>query len=108
MGSKREKTQVGRKERYQRQLENRIAVLSEKKTDPAKIEKDPLVKSLRASIAAMDVRLKAIAALVKRNEDVARKKAEKSAAPPVAEPVVEKDPKKAPAEPTPKKKKAEQ
>jgi len=78
MGSKLKKTQQGRKEQYERRLANRLSLLSEKKTEPSKIEKDPLVKNLRANIAASNARLKAIAKIEQRTAELAKIKAEKA------------------------------
>jgi hypothetical protein len=72
MGSKLKKTQQGRKEQYERRLANRLSLLSEKKIEPSKIEKDPLVKNLRANIAASDARLKAIAKIEQRTAELAK------------------------------------
>ncbi|HTZ39082.1 MAG TPA: hypothetical protein VMB77_02910 [Syntrophales bacterium] len=78
MGSKLKKTQLGRKEQYERRLANRLSLLAEKKTDPSRVEKDPLVKNLRANIAATDARLKAIAKIEQRTAELAKIKAEKA------------------------------
>ena len=78
MASKLKKTQLGRKERYERRLANRLSLLAERKTEPSKIEKDPLVKNLRADIAATDVRLKAIAKIEQRTAELAKTKTEKA------------------------------
>ncbi len=77
MASKLKKTQLGRKEQYERRLKNRLSLLSEKKLEPPRIEKDPLVKNLRASIAATDARLKAIAKIEQRTAELAKMKVEK-------------------------------
>jgi hypothetical protein len=78
MGSKLKKTQLGRKEQYERRLANRLSLLSEKKIESSKIEKDPLVKNLRANIAATDARLKAIAKIEQRTAELAKIKVEKA------------------------------
>jgi hypothetical protein len=77
MASKLKTTQMGRKEQYERRLANRLALLSEKKTEPSMIAKDPLVKNLRANIKATDLRLKAIAKIEQRTAELAKKKADK-------------------------------
>ena len=77
MASKLKTTQMGRKAQYERRLANRLALLTEKKTEPSMIEKDPLDKNLRANIKASDVRLKAIAKTEQRTAELAKKKAEK-------------------------------
>jgi len=80
MGSKQKKTQLGRKEYFERKLKERLAFLSEKKAEPSQIEKDPRVKNLRASIRAVDVRLQAIAKIEQRTAELAKAKVEKAAA----------------------------
>jgi colicin import membrane protein len=80
MASKLKQTQLRRKEQYERKLTNRLALLAERKMEPARMEKDPIVKSLRAQIAATDARLKAIAAIEKRTSELAKAKADKAAA----------------------------
>jgi colicin import membrane protein len=80
MASKLKQTQLRRKEQYERKLNNRLALLAERKMEPARTNKDPLVKSLRAQIEATDARLKAIAALEKRAAELAKAKAEKAEA----------------------------
>jgi len=124
MASKLKKTQLGRKEQYERRLNTRLALLSERKTEPSKIEKDPLVKNLRANIAATNARLKAIDKIEQRTAELARIKAEKAEAAKAEKAAAlgkpaeggkekgkdkakEKEPKKAPAEGKEKKKKKE-
>ena len=80
MGSKQKRTQLGRKEYFERKLKERMVFLSEKKVEPSDIEKDPRVKNLRANIRAVDSRLKAIAKIEQRTADMAKAKAEKAAA----------------------------
>ena len=80
MASKLKQTQLRRKEQYERKLNNRLALLAERKMEPARMNKDPLVKSLRAQIEATDARLKAIAALEKRAAELAKAKADKAEA----------------------------
>jgi hypothetical protein len=80
MASKLKETQLRRKEQYERQLKNRLALLTERKIDPAGVNKDPLVKNLRANIEATDARLKAIAKIEQRTAELAKMKAEKAEA----------------------------
>ena len=118
MASKLKTTQLKRKEQYERRLKTRLALLSERKTDPSKINKDPLVKNLRANIEATDARLKAIAKIEQRTAELAKIKAEKAEAAKAAlgkpaeggkekgkEKGKDKEPKKAPAEGKEKKEK---
>ncbi len=81
MGSKQKQAQIGQKESFERKLKNRLALLSEEGIESGKIDKDPLVKKLRANVAAMNNRLKAIDASEKKNEELAKMKLEKAAAP---------------------------
>lgn len=80
MASKLKTTQLKRKEQYERRLKTRLTLLAERKTDPSKINKDPLVKNLRADIEATDARLKAIAKIEQRTAELAKIKAEKAEA----------------------------
>jgi hypothetical protein len=124
MASKLKKTQLGRKEQYERRLNTRLALLSERKTEPSKIDKDPLVKNLRANIAATNARLKAIDKIEQRTAELAKIKAEKAEAAKAEKAAAlgkpaeggkekgkdkgkDKEPKKAPAEGKEKKKKKE-
>jgi hypothetical protein len=112
MGSKQKKTQLGRKEYFERKLKERLAFLSEKRAEPSQVDKDPRVKNLRANIRAVDARLKAIAKLEQRKADMAKAKADKAAAALQAkesgkEKEKAKEPKKAAEEPKAKKKKKE-
>jgi hypothetical protein len=108
MGSKQKQTQVRQKEHFERKLKDRLSFLSEKGTESSEINKDAFTKKLKAHIRAMDERLKAIAKLEKRTEDLAKKKAKKAAAPQKApEGSKDKESKKAPEEGKEKKKKKE-
>jgi len=80
MGSKQKKTQMGRKEYFERKLKERLSFLSEKKAEPSQVDKDPRVKNLRANIRAVDLRLKAIAKIEQRTAELAKAKLEKAAA----------------------------
>jgi hypothetical protein len=106
MGSNQKETQNGQKARFERDLKNRMAAMSEAGVESREIEKDKFVKKLRASIKAINARLKAIDTSEKKTEELARIKAEKAAAPrkdPYA--VKEKKVKEAPAPAKEKKKK---
>jgi hypothetical protein len=115
MASKLKSTQLARKEQYERRLAKRLSLLSERKTEPSRIDKDPLVKSLRADIEASEARLKAIAKIEERTAELAKRKAEKEAQAAAArkaeaggkekEKEPKKEPKKGPAEGKEKKEK---
>ena len=80
MASKLKQTQLQRREQYERRLKTRLALLAERGIEPARIDKDPLVRSLRAQIEATDARLKAIAAIERRTAELAKIKAERAEA----------------------------
>jgi hypothetical protein len=75
MGSKQKQTQIGRKANNERRLEDRLSFLSKKGIESPVIEKDTLVKKLRADIRAINARLGAIAANEKKTEELAKIKA---------------------------------
>ena len=106
MGSKQKQAQIGQKESFERKLKNRLALLSEDGIESQKIDRDVLVKKLRANVEAINTRLKAIDANEKKNEELARMKLEKAAAPrKEPEAIKEKKAKEAPVEVKEKKKK---
>lgn len=97
---------MGQRAFFERRLENRLSFLSKKGIESPEINKDTLVKKLRADIRATNVRLDAIAANEKRTEELARIKAEKAALPPKDREIVkEKKAKEAPPEEGKEKKK---
>ena len=85
MGSNQKETQARQIENFKRKLEERLSFLAEKGIESSGIAKDALVKKLKANIRAINRRLAAIAATVKRTEELATIKAEKAAAPPKVE-----------------------
>jgi hypothetical protein len=110
MGSKNKEAQGRQKASFERRLEERLSFLAKKGVESPGIEKDALVKKLRANIRAINDRLKAIADNEKRTEELARIKAEKAALPPLPKDKAagkEKPPKEAPEEGKEKKKKKE-
>jgi len=80
MGSKKE-TQSEQKAYLERKLENRLKLLSGRGIESPEINKDVLVKKLRANIKAVNVRMNAIADIEKKTEELAKIKAEKAAIP---------------------------
>jgi hypothetical protein len=80
MGLKKE-TQAEQKANLERKLENRLKLLSGRGIEAPDINKDVLVKRLRANIKAVNARLIAIADIEKKNEELAKIKAEKAALP---------------------------
>jgi hypothetical protein len=83
MGSRKKEAQERQKAYSERRLEERLSFLSKKGTESPGIDKDTLVKKLRANIRAINDRLKAIAANEKRTAELAKIKAEKAALPPL-------------------------
>jgi len=75
-------TQIRQKEYYEKQLQSRLAFLSGKGIESAKADKDTIVRKLKASLKAVNSRLRQIAANEKRTAEMARIKAERAAAPP--------------------------
>jgi len=81
MASQSKETRLIQKAILNAKLQKRLALLAEKGLDEKRIARDVLVKQLKAELKAMDVRLRAIAAHVKRTEDLAAVKAERLAKP---------------------------
>jgi hypothetical protein len=81
MGSKHKKSRMEQKASFERWLEDRLSYLSKKGIESPRIDKDVIVKKLRADINAVNVRLKSIAEIEKKTEELTRNKAEKKAAP---------------------------
>jgi len=81
MASKGKAERVGQKAYWEVKLDRRLTVLGEKGLEPEKIAKDAVVREIRAKIREAGLRLKAIADLERRTQDLARVKAEKMAAP---------------------------
>lgn len=105
MGSKHRQAQNGRKASFERNLKNRLALLLSRGIESREIDKDVLVKKLRANIEAINNRLKAIDASEKKTAELARIKAEKAVVPP-KEPEAVKEEKKAKEAPAAGKEKA--
>ncbi len=107
MGRNRKLALTERKANYERQLKDRTSFLSEKGIEPPKISKDTIFKKLRASIQALNARMKTIVGYEERTEELAKTKAEKAASPKNPEDSKEKKAKEAPVEAKEKKKKKE-
>ena len=93
MGSKHRQAQNGRKASFERNLKNRMDLLLSTGIESREIEKDVLVKKLRANIKAVKTRLAVIDASERKTTELARMKAEKAADAP-KEPEVVKEEKK--------------
>ncbi|MBW2129167.1 MAG: hypothetical protein JRH13_07360 [Deltaproteobacteria bacterium] len=81
MASKTKEARLDQKKRLEEQLERRLAALTDRGLDSARIAKDVKVRMLRAEIRKTNARLKAISAIEKKNEEMARLRTEKAAAP---------------------------
>jgi hypothetical protein len=82
MGLKWKQIQMRQKAYVEQKLQNRLSFLSGKKIEAPKIDKDSLVRKLRANIRAVNNRLRLIADHEKRTEEMAKIKADRAAAPP--------------------------
>jgi len=108
MGLKRKQMQLRQKAYFEQKLKDRLSFLSGKGIEAPKVDKDSLVRKLKASIRAVNNRLRLIADNEKRTEEMAKIKAERAAAPPKEQEGGKAEkPKKAPEEGKEKKTKAE-
>jgi hypothetical protein len=105
MASESKETRLKQKAALEAKLQKRLALLAEKGQDEKKIARDVLVKELKANLKETQVRLRAIAANVKRTEDLAAMKAERLAKPKDETPKAKKAAPEPPPEAKPKKKK---
>ena len=81
MASESKETRLKQKAAFEAKLQKRLALLAEKGLDEKKIARNVLVKQLKAKLKTTAARLRAIAANVKRTEDLAAMKAERLAKP---------------------------
>jgi hypothetical protein len=105
MASESKETRLKQKATLEAKLQKRLALLAEQGLDEKKIARDVLVKKLKANLKETQVRLRAIAANVKRTEDLAAMKAERLAKPKEETPKAKKAAPEPPPEAKPKKKK---
>ena len=105
MASESKETRLKQKATLEAKLQKRLALLTEKGLDEKKIARDVLVKELKANLKETQVRLRAIAANVKRTSDLAAMKAERLAKPKEETPKAKKAAPEQPPEGKPKKKK---
>jgi hypothetical protein len=80
MGSKQKQTYIGTKEHFERKLEERRAFLLKKGIKVSMVDRDTLVKKLRAHIRAINARLEAIGANERKTAELAKIRADKEAA----------------------------
>ncbi|HOW85338.1 MAG TPA: hypothetical protein P5119_08165 [Candidatus Aminicenantes bacterium] len=81
MGIKRKETVTRQKASFEEKLKARQAFLAGKGVSALRVDRDPIVKNLKAEIKAIARRLARIDEIAKRTEEMARIKAEKAAAP---------------------------
>lgn len=105
MASESKETRLKQKATLEAKLQKRLALLAEKGLNEKKIARNVLVKQLKAKLKKTAVRLRAIAANVKRTEDLAAMKAERLAKPKEEAPKAKKAAPEPPPEAKTKKKK---
>ena len=105
MASESKETRLKQKAVLEAKLQKRLALLAEKGLDEKKIARDVLVKQLKGELKAIAARLRAIAAHVKRTEELAAMKAERLAKPKEEAPKAKKAAQEPPPEAKAKKKK---
>ncbi len=81
MGIMRKEIVTRQKAAFEQKLKDRLALLAGKGVAAPQTDRDPIVRSLKASVKAVNRRLARIAEIGKRTEEMARIKAEKAAAP---------------------------
>ena len=81
MGLKRKQIVMRQKATFEQELKDRLSSLSGKGIKSPQVDKDALVKKLKADIKASNRRLRRIAENEKRTEEMAKIKAEKAVAP---------------------------
>lgn len=105
MASKDRSTRDAQKVYWGNKLNCYMKVLADKGLESEKIDKDPIVRKMRAKIRKTRFRLRVITENEKKVEEMARIKEEKKTAPPKEKAKKVKPSKQAPAEDKPKKKK---
>ncbi len=81
MGLKRKQIVMRQKGAFEKELKDRLSFLSQKGIKAPKVDRDPIVKRIKADVKASKKRLAKIADLDNRTEEMVRIKAEKAAAP---------------------------
>jgi len=103
MGSKQRETVLGQKAYFEEKLKERRAFLVEQGIAPEERAKDGILRKISAQVRQVNTKIKALDAIAKRTEELAKIKVDKLAAP--AKPKKEKKAAEAPAEGKGKKKK---
>jgi hypothetical protein len=81
MGFMRKQMLTLQKASYERTLQERLAILAKKDVQPPKIDRDTIVRKLKADIRAVNRRLTAVAENDKKTEANAKRIADRAAAP---------------------------
>ena len=80
MSLKHKNMQLRQKAYCEQQLKDRLALLAGKGIEGKNVDRDPIVRKLKAVAKALNVRLRAIAAAEKLGQDLAKAKVDKAAA----------------------------
>jgi hypothetical protein len=80
MSLKHKNMQLRQKSYCEQQLKDRLALLAGRGIEGKKVDRDPIVRKLKASVKALNGRLRAIADSEKLVQDLAKSKADKAAA----------------------------
>jgi len=80
MSLRRKDIHLRQKAYFEQLLKDRVALLAGKGIEPKKVDKDAIVRKLRAEVKAMNRRLNAMAASEKIAADMAKIKADRAAA----------------------------
>lgn len=81
MGLKRKEILARKKTSLEQELKARLSALSKKGLESRKVDKDPLVRELKADVRAVTKRLKAIAKSDTRTDELKKIKADRLSAP---------------------------
>ena len=81
MGSKRKQMLMQQRASFEQTLQERLSFLSGKGVQSPKVDKDTIVRKLKADIKAVNNRLRTVAANEKRSEEMAKIKADRESAP---------------------------
>jgi len=82
MGFKRKQMLMQQRASFEQTLQERLSFLSGKGVQSPKVDKDTIVRKLKADIKAVNNRLRTVAGNDKRSEEMAKIKAERESAPP--------------------------
>jgi hypothetical protein len=80
MSLKHKNMQLRQKAYGEQQLKDRLALLAGRGIEGKEVDRDPIVRKLKAAVKAVNTRLRAIEAAEKLNQDLAKAKLEKAEA----------------------------